>query len=98
GRVNDFIGLLQPVYQAQAEVLRVGSPDKGLAPLVNDVADRAGEGIDLDHAEALMPPVGLLIHEPAPVLLPMQAWREPLMLEAVHYRFDLFLAAHVKKI
>ena len=41
---------------------------------------------------------GLLIREPAPVFLPVQARREPLMLEPVLFRFDLLLIGHIKKI
>ena len=42
GHVDDFVGPLQPVHEAQVQVLGVRGPDEGLAPLVDDVARRAG--------------------------------------------------------
>ena len=72
GRVDHFVGLLQPGDRTQLQILGVGGPDEGLGLLINQVADLAGVGIHLHHPETLMPAVLLFVSEAKTVLTPMQ--------------------------
>src|SRR5262249_13453802 len=98
GGVNDFLALLQPMNRAQIQVLRVRRPNEGFAPLINKVARGTGARLDLDHAQALVPSIGLLISETAAVLGPTQTRAQPLVLESIHLRLRLLPAVDVEQV
>ena len=54
--------------------------------------------IELDEAEPLVTAVRLLVRGVMAVLFPMEPRRKPLMLEPIHFWFQLSSAGHVEKI
>jgi hypothetical protein len=98
GDVNDLIGFFEPVDEVQVEVFDVSRPDERVAFLVDDVARLAGLGIDFNHTQALMSPIGLLVHEMSFVGAPIKTRPEPLMFQAIDFGFDLLLSRDIEKI
>ena len=68
----------------------MSGPDEGIAFLVNEIAESASEGIDLDDAIALMAAMGLNVSE-MPLIAPSEAAPYVIALTVVPYIF-LFVA------
>ncbi len=95
--VKQFVGLFEPVDQVQPQVFSVRGPNKRFTVLVNDIADITSEGINFDDAKALMATVNLEISEVAPVAVPVNPGRFPLVLEPVDTRFEFFVRADIEE-
>ena len=96
GNVNDFFALRKVVDKIEAQFFRMNRPNEGLRFFIDKIADRAGTSINFDHAETLMPAIGLFVGESPSVPVPAQL-RET-EIDAFSLRFDLFSLGNIKEI
>src|SRR6516165_550934 len=97
-RVDQFVGLLQPVDRLQSEHLIMSRPDERFGLLIDDIASRAWLRIDFDDPKPLMPPVLFLVSEMPLVGLPMDLWPLPLVFETFDGRFGLFVCGNIEQV